>query len=338
LMGDQVLGFFQSRQKTPPIPGYYPSVMSATLVAEARAAIISRRTHASSGPKGDTFKNLFAGIIFCRCGAPMWFRDRGKKGGVELVCSSHRGNRGQCHRPGFNYEQFEAQFRDHVAEVDAASLECGHDEERETLRKDIANLGVEAEHKRKQMERLIEGLATASTKQAPGAVVDAIARYQQEVAALDRQREDKTATLAAKGSQGAAKALDAIKRKWPTDYAGRAALSGEIRRLVDRIIFDGEIRRVDIVMKGASLKAYFFMRKHVMPISRMANGARQFGPMKHKNNINRVEGWCKECVKPFDGSKGTTCPDCGDTHADRIIWHAEVDGARATESLPSTAP
>lgn len=257
LMRDQVLGVYQPMSKvggkkrskaSAPVVGYYPRVVTPKLVAEARAAVAARRTAASTGPKGTTFNNLFVGIVFCACGAPIWFRDRGKKGGMELVCSAHYGGRGDCDRTGFNYAKFEGQFRDHVAEVDLANLESGRLERYAALRDEIAALGIEAQQKRTEAQRLMDAVRLENIY-APPMVMTTITRLEKEAELAEVKQREKQVELEGKSGRPAKASLKRLKRIWPKDdYEARAALSAEIRRVVAKIVFDGHSRSVAVYL------------------------------------------------------------------------------------------
>lgn len=260
LMRDQVLGFYQPHSRlggakrhkvAQPIANYYPVVLPPALVAEARAAIAARRTGAASGPKGAAFNNLFVGIVFCVCGAPMWLHDRGKRGGRELICSAHYAGRGKCERTGFNYERFEEQFRDHVLEVDLSRLERGKDKEHARLRDEIAALEIEQQQKREEMRRLAESIRLARLDRPPEMVMQMIAQLESDVAQLAAQQRDKQTELESRLARPAKASLTAMKRVWPKDdYETRAALSAEIRKVVEKIVFDGSTGNVGVHLVG----------------------------------------------------------------------------------------
>lgn len=146
-----VLGEFQPHRRVdgkrvpegPPIPDYFPAIVSENLFYRAEAEREKRRV-SGGGRKGATVSNLFSKIAKCAyCHSRMHFMDKGQgpKGGTYLVCDSAR--RGlECDRTGWRYDQFEASFLGFIREIDLEPLfrANGEAEARHSLDQAIASL------------------------------------------------------------------------------------------------------------------------------------------------------------------------------------------------------
>lgn len=104
----------------PPLPDYYPRIVSDEMFAAANIAIQSRHpTRRGGGRTGENYANLFKGLLFCaHCGSTMRLLNKGPppKGGRYLVCEA--GYRGMsCNKKAWRYDSFERAFFHH-AELD----------------------------------------------------------------------------------------------------------------------------------------------------------------------------------------------------------------------------
>jgi DNA invertase Pin-like site-specific DNA recombinase len=105
------------------LPDYFPVVVSEAMFMRAKHARRGRDFNdnkAPKGPKGNSFANLFSGLLTCAyCGSGMLFENKGlgPKGGTYLVCD--RVKRGlDCRNSRWAYKDFEATFLLFVKELD----------------------------------------------------------------------------------------------------------------------------------------------------------------------------------------------------------------------------
>jgi DNA invertase Pin-like site-specific DNA recombinase len=345
LKDDSVLGVYcpgtirggKRRPTGERIEGYYPAIVTAELAGRARAAMGARV--GTGGRRGETYNNLFHGLVHCACGEPMRLRNRGRKrrrgqGGLFLKCRAACEGEACQHRRDFNYEKLEKAFLRVISEIDFSRLDRDQSERYREVAERLAETEAAMATDQRRIRNLIE--AAKEMDPAPRMVMQEIAALEQEVhrriadkvrheQAMERIRREGATDHAAEIERFAAKMGD---QSGDELYRTRAALAAEIRRVVKRMTFDGGEQKVTIVMNGSLLKAYFFLRDFVMPITRTRIGSMEIGPVPPKDNISRVEGWCHRCYEPFDGSNGNlTCPVCGTEDADRIIWQVEADQA-----------
>jgi DNA invertase Pin-like site-specific DNA recombinase len=92
-----------------PIPDYFPVVIPRATFERARRARASRRIPA--GRKGESYTNLFTGLMLCgNCGAPLHHVNKGEgpKGGAYLSCSNARRAVSNCKAPSWKYRPVES--------------------------------------------------------------------------------------------------------------------------------------------------------------------------------------------------------------------------------------
>lgn len=165
-----LLGEYELKQKDPAtqkvstqiISDYYPNVLKGeeNLFYEAQIARTSRDElggdKRTSGNRGKTFSNLFAGIAVCgysidgnssnyRCVGdrePMVYVNKGPKSPIKyLQCGRIKGgNRGceECSKL-WRYDHFESAFLHHITDIDVSELSGSVDD----LNEEIKNLDVE---------------------------------------------------------------------------------------------------------------------------------------------------------------------------------------------------
>lgn len=126
-----------------PIPGYYPSVVDADLVARAHRSMAGRSRRVTG--RGRRLVNIFAGIAKCgECGEKMTFRGKGEKIRADgervnedyLVCDSYQRGLGCTNKHHFNYTAWETAVLN-------AILARAMGDERFSSRREVRDLKVE---------------------------------------------------------------------------------------------------------------------------------------------------------------------------------------------------
>lgn len=116
--GDYVTGYSNpSKVKNAgmTIPGYFPRIVDADLVARARAAMKARKW--SGGSNTSSAANLFRGLVKCgSCGARMYLNHNPTTGRV-FQCSMAMSKRSCEQRETFRYEEFETTALDTILDL-----------------------------------------------------------------------------------------------------------------------------------------------------------------------------------------------------------------------------
>lgn len=272
IWNDAVLGTYtpcsgkgaDRRPRGEPIPGYYPQVVDHDVVARARAAVVQRRTGASSGRKGKTYSNIFSGMIYCVCGAKMRIRDRGPKGGRRLACTSVVEGGGCHHRRSFGYAVFERAFLKHVTEIDVSGLDEVRDGELVELREGLAAVAAEEATVQRSLERLLSSIETGDR---PHSVLARIREREIQLRELAAKKHDLSEAIvgATHRERDHVATIKGLRRRLSqtTDvaelYELRARLHQAIQRVVTKIIFHGTDGFAGVFVVGG-FKMYLISR------------------------------------------------------------------------------
>lgn len=166
-----------------PAPDYFPRIISDEDFVLAKMARQSRRT-SSAGRKGQTFSNLFSGILRCGyCNGSMVYVNKGHDGprGKLLVCARAKAGKG-CHYVPWEYSQFERSVLTYCKGLDFdAFLQT-----RDTVKSELEALSA-------HIALLESSLADNEQKQAN--ILDAIesgAKFQQFEARMVQLEQDRT--------------------------------------------------------------------------------------------------------------------------------------------------
>lgn len=239
------------------IAGYYPAIVTPDLVSRAHAEMASRAVERSGGRRDGGYNNLFHGLVFCACGEPMRMRNAGtmrRNKGRRLVCSASVEGIACPHRRYFNLAKFEERFLRIVADLDFDRLDTSTNKRASEMAIQIAECDMAIADLQRKTKRLAEIIADAEVPQAILAEIrrteTMIAEEQDRLAQLQRERnqmriESETDHIAEMSK------YTAKMRNQSGDelYRTRAALSAEIKRVVQRITFDGQAGRIFIVMR-----------------------------------------------------------------------------------------
>ena len=137
LKNPAVYGMFQPHSRVSgkqqavgdPIEDYFPAIISHDTfnLAQSRA---EGRSVKSAGRKGETFSNLFTGLIKCgTCGGSCLLRSKYSKvrGGYKYLRCTNSLEKAGCTAPAWRYDEFEAAFVRFVREVKFADVFLGSD-------------------------------------------------------------------------------------------------------------------------------------------------------------------------------------------------------------------
>ena len=122
-----VYGMFQPHSRSTgksvaigdPVSDYYPAIISKDTFNLAQARMKSRDIK-GAGRKGETFTNLFSGLIKCAtCGGTVTLRSKYSKGkgGYKYLRCNNSLEGASCTAPAWRYDEFEASFIKFVREV-----------------------------------------------------------------------------------------------------------------------------------------------------------------------------------------------------------------------------
>ena len=239
---DVVLGTYQPhttrdggrRPVGEPVPNYYPPIVSPELAARARSNL--PETIHQAGRRGETFSNIFTGIVKCRCGANMRFRNRGRGryGSPCLVCSyTVEGTKCQ-HTRYFNYPFVEDLLLRNLHELDVSEF---RQDDAQQVTDALLVARAEVSSKKTVIHRLVGAIEEG---EAPASLIRRIAALEHEVAEASArcgELEEARATRSRAGSE--AEHHDRITRL----QEHMKALSGDdLYRLRSRVAHD--LRRV----------------------------------------------------------------------------------------------
>jgi DNA invertase Pin-like site-specific DNA recombinase len=162
----------------PPIPDYYPAVVSVDLynrAQEAKRPVNNKR--AGGGATGETYTNLFKGLLHCACCSngerqvTMHVRGSGmsRDGSKEykyLICAAKRKKGSHQSKRNFQYDEFEKLFLDYVTGLDTTRLTPSRsaDSKADTLKAQIADSEYRIKNIHTALENLGIQLDTATTQ------------------------------------------------------------------------------------------------------------------------------------------------------------------------------
>jgi DNA invertase Pin-like site-specific DNA recombinase len=137
LKNPAVYGMFQPHSRASgkreavgdPIEDYFPAIISRDTfnLAQSRS---KGRSVKGAGRKGETFTNLFTGLIKCgTCGGSCLLRSKYSKvkGGYKYLRCTNSLEKAGCSSPSWRYDEFEAAFIRFVREVKFADVFLGSD-------------------------------------------------------------------------------------------------------------------------------------------------------------------------------------------------------------------
>jgi DNA invertase Pin-like site-specific DNA recombinase len=138
------------------IKGYYPPIINEDLWLLSKAGIQSRRIKGTGATRKGFTKNVFSGFIYCECGAPLHFTNKGSgsKGGKYLICSMAKNGAGCTY---VSYRYYETQWVILVALQDLLKpyIRGPIDTSRELI------LGAERVEVEVKIDRLIKAISEA---------------------------------------------------------------------------------------------------------------------------------------------------------------------------------
>ncbi|WP_321326799.1 recombinase family protein [uncultured Parasphingorhabdus sp.] len=104
------------------VPNYYPRVISDELFRASKLAIANRKI-SGSGRKGTENRNIFSGLLRCRCGAGMRYINKGEgpKGGQYIQCSVSL-MKGKCKAPSWRYSDLEPAIIEAIKSIDFEAI------------------------------------------------------------------------------------------------------------------------------------------------------------------------------------------------------------------------
>ncbi|WP_261534432.1 recombinase family protein [Burkholderia multivorans] len=278
-----VLGEFQphmlvSGKRVPegdPAPDYFPRIISDEDFVLAKVARQSRRTN-SAGRKGQTFSNVFSGILRCGyCNGSMVYVNKGHSGprAKLLVCARAKAGKG-CHYVPWEYPQFERSVLTYCKGLDFdAFLQT-----RDTVKSELAALSARiavlessiTDNERKQANILEAIESGAKFQQFEARMVELEQNRMKFNAELDETRQKYDLRANAKADVTAVRASidELLQRLSELEgdelYDVRARLSQHIKRLIVRIAmypggyiekpFFVEKLRAHLISKGTDTK------------------------------------------------------------------------------------
>lgn len=246
-----VLGEYQPHKRidgkqTPygdPIKNYYPAVISEQEFHLALAAV-ERRSMNDRGRKGDTFSNVFSGLLYCgNCGAKMMFRNRGTppKGGKYLTCS-RQNLRAGCDMPEWRYDDFTDTLFKHLRDVDFSSLNADSLAKEKSLSDRVDILDQQLATKEREFDRQLDlhgnsdlndeakkrlalRLNTLSTE---------IEALKMERALTSRRRDEQIEAMSVMNSSALSDLVAQLKEKGE-DYLFRSSVNQALRKAIEKI-------------------------------------------------------------------------------------------------------
>jgi DNA invertase Pin-like site-specific DNA recombinase len=259
------------RPEGPPIPGYFPAVITEEEWHAARAALASRR---KQGGRPSPRLNLFTGLVRdARDGGTLCQRDAGKKGGGKLLVSyrARNGAKGALH-VSFPLRVFEEAILKLLREIDPRELLPSTDGTADrvlALAGKVADLETRIEKVKAQLEEggelapLVDVLRSLDAKRA--AAAEQLAEAQRAAAS----------PLSA--AWGDCRNLLAALKKAEDQADARARLRGALRRVAESIwclfVARGAQRlaAVQVFFRGGARRDYFILHR---PATGGAVGAR----------------------------------------------------------------
>lgn len=273
---DSMLGYYQphrveGRRKRRPDGDpilLYPAIVESELLNRARAEIDGRRTGAA-GRKGRSYSNLFSSIAKCRCGATMRIRAAGKRRPEykRLVCA-HWYEGGSCQFHGwFNYSVFEAAFLRSVGEIDLHRVNKSLDERESTVRKRRDLIEAEIKEGERQALNLMDALKEGPSPRIARELITLDDHLEKRRDERDRLSSEVDGIISARGIDHLAeieRLAATMENEAGTErYRTRALLAQEVRRVVERIEFDGRVRSASVHVKGDT-KTYLIQKQRAI--------------------------------------------------------------------------
>lgn len=242
-----------------PIENYYPPVVDLETWGRAQHALQSRRKDvtngktASGGRKGATYSNLFTdGLAFCRCGATMGFKNRGRDRGTFLICRDAM--RGKCaHKRQYRYDDVETGVLVTAFSIDARNVVGGVDD-RIALQQQVDSLAGQLTDKRAAFNKWAPLFETAE----PGSSIALrVATLNAEIEQLKQRHAETSERLKSISAVPVHKAnigqlmvlVERIAGETDTTelFELRSKLAAELRRVDLRVVFDGDTIRVTTI-------------------------------------------------------------------------------------------
>lgn len=235
----RVVGEYQPRKMSgnrckepdgPPVPNYYPVIITEDEWAAARFALDGRRMH--RGPKGRS-EYLFAGLLRdAQDGSPLWRNDKGEKsGGAKLVnAKAMEGKAGPDTKyVTFPAVPFEMELIRHLKELNPADVLPGAGNKNlDQLRVKHANLSARLERIRGQM---VDGDEDVTT------LVSAVRDLQTklDVVTAEIVEAERQASTPLAGAWSDYRGLCKLLEKASDEKAVRAKLRSAVRRMVEKV-------------------------------------------------------------------------------------------------------
>ncbi|KVW05817.1 hypothetical protein WK91_34580 [Burkholderia cepacia] len=245
-----------------PAPDYFPRIVSDEDFVLAKTARQSRRTN-SAGRKGQTFSNVFSGILRCGyCNGSMVYVNKGHNGPRArlLVCARAKAGKG-CHYVPWEYPQFERSVLTYCKGLDFdAFLQT-----RDTVKSELAALSARiavlessiTDNEQKQANILEAIESGAKFQQFEARMVELEQNRMKFNAELDETRQKYNLRANAKIDVTAVRAsIDGVLHRiseleGDELYDMRARLSQHIKRLIVRIA----------MYPGGYIESPFFVEK-----------------------------------------------------------------------------
>lgn len=293
------------------IPDYYPAVIDQELWDAARLKADKKRLGKApnaGGRQGTRISNLFGMVATCaECGAPMNYRDRGKRSTVVLVCSSNRA--GTCPNDvRIPYRETEDGVLTWFLHLDLEKEDAGEMQRLEqSLREALAlRDGLQAE-----AETLMRGFARDDRFAAP-----VIERIRGEVIAAEAAIAETSATLATLRQSGNGDGREpALSLMWDLErgdapdherYAARVRVRQMLRDAIASMRCD-RVGHVDIVAIDGS--KHRFRDGYWLHDGRWhPSGYGLFGlaPKITRKEEARRRAWLEPIVAAYDSLDGGT--------------------------------
>lgn len=251
------------------VQGYFPAAVDQEVYAKAKRM---RRQRPSSGRKGNTFSNLFTGMVVCEhCFGAMAIKIGGyaKRPTKYLQCYNHQRRLG-CEQGdrSFRYQDFEDIVLDTLTEYAASELFHSKTVEHEAngLRVRIDELLMRIQELNGDNENLVQVLAKMSPLNSDKVIARMDANSAEQLG-LQKEAENlrgELDSLVAR-NQDSATVLSQLREervKWPTmaetdQYDARQRLHRALRACIDFVSFDSINQTFTAVLFGG-LRAYKF--------------------------------------------------------------------------------
>lgn len=216
----QVAGEGKRLPSGPPILGYYPAVIDESTFYQAQAAINGRKI-ACATKQSEKF-NVWQKVAKCiHCHAAMHLVNKGKppKGNTYLHCANAR--KGLCKGKVVRLDHSELVFKDILAKLDSLSLV---QDSSAKISKDLGDVEGRIAGKKDKLAQYVSLFVESPTT----AINKLIGTAEHEIAALEKQREELMAALAA---ETVGNRQDFFKKLDLVSYEGRHRANALLKRL-----------------------------------------------------------------------------------------------------------